>query len=739
MSDTPVAGTTGVPHGALDELCEEVGVMPRYTADGKLHEAPVESVVHALRALDAPVHSADDAPAALRALRVQKWQRVVEPVSVSWVGGQAGVPIRVMGVEVGDRIHVELVREDGTEHESTVPAEDVAWESEVELNGRPFRLGRLPLPVDLPTGHHDLTVGVGSRKDRTRLIRAPLRAWEPGVEGMGAGASGGDLPREWGTFLPLYALRTGTSRGIADLGDLRRLAEWTAERGGRVVGTLPLYAQFLEKGRMEPSPYAPVSRLFWNELYLDAERAPGLGDAPEARRLLEESRRKAAELRDDRRLDYEAVVALRRPVVEALAEAVGAPERYVAERPEALFYARFRAFGEARGRSWRDWPAGQRAGDIDAGHVDDALVRYHLYAQWAMDRQMEALRKESPSDLYLDLPLGAHPDGYDVWRERDVFAQGASGGAPPDMFFRGGQDWGFPPIHPTRSREEGHAYLRLCLKRIMEVSGLVRLDHVMGLHRLFWVPSGGSAADGVYVRYPAEELYALLCLESHRHRCEVVGEDLGTVPPEVGTAMERHRLRRMWVLPFEIRPGEEPDEDAVQPTPRVHEPPPRSVASLGTHDLHPFAGYWRARDVESRAERGQLDEDAVPAELEGRARWRRAFRRVLEERGLLSEEDTASSSADDVLIPALRLLGRTPARLVLVNLEDLWLEEEPQNEPGTSGSANWSRRARLTLEEMDEDPRVREALEALDHARRKGAELEQEHETDESSSSATED
>ncbi|HZD06575.1 MAG TPA: 4-alpha-glucanotransferase, partial [Longimicrobiales bacterium] len=400
--------------------------------------------------------------------------------------------------------------------------------------------------------------------------------------------------RRWGTFLPLHALRSARSRGAGDLADLRALAGWTGQRGGSLVGTLPLYDTFLgERGPFDPSPYAPVSRLFWNPFWIALEEAPGLEAAPEARALLEDGEVREASrlLREADRVDYRRVMALKRRVLEALARAHqgGGPHglgteltRWVADDPEALAYARFRAAVEATGRPWAEWEGRARAGDATALQPPDDGVRYHVYAQWAVERQLEELAGATSTGLYLDLPLGAHPHGFDHWRHRSLFAEGFTVGAPPDAFFEGGQDWGFPPMHPHRSGEDGHGYFAACLRRAMEVSGALRLDHVMALHRLFWVPEGEGAARGVYVRYPSDELWAVLCLESHRSRTEVVGEDLGTVPPDVPRVMERHEVRRMWVLPFEVAAGEE-----GKPY-RVGLPSADSVACLDTHDLPPF-------------------------------------------------------------------------------------------------------------------------------------------------------
>ena len=699
--------------GALERAASAWGVQLGYeTHDQARARPPDEAVLAVLHELGAPVAAPPDLPDAVRARQAERWALPVEPVVVSWADpgegrlrarrGGSAVTIRLPATEADGELVCELTREDGSTSAWSLPARELEGRRGVEVGGRAQLAGRLPLPTDLSPGYHDLTVRTSSRQGRARVIRAPRRAWTP------SRAQGGE-PRDWGLFVPTYALWTGRSHGVADLTDLERLQRWTAARGGGVVATLPLLAAFLDRP-FDPSPYAPVSRLFWNELYLDPERAPGLDRSPAAQRLLgsDEYRRESARLRNQPEVDYRATMAHRRLVLEKLAAAVapaGAPlpdalAAFAAAHPEAEPYARFRALVERHGRPWREWPAEASL----PGNTDQDAVRYHLYAQWAMDLQLASQSRGAEPEgnprapLYMDLPVGSHAAGFDVWRWRALFADAAAG-APPDFFFAAGQNWGFPPLHPRRSREEGHAYWIASLRHVMRVSGMLRLDHVMGLHRLYWIPRGFGADEGVYVRYPARELYATLCLESHRHRTELVGEDLGTVPREVRAAMERHRLKRMHVVPFEL------DLDRAA----LAQAPADSVACLETHDMPPFRAFLEGRDVAERVAQGQLPEERAAKELERRRRWREALARALDAR----VDDPAG-----LLRATLSRLAEGPARLVLVALEDLWLETEPQNRPGLPGSENWRRRIRHSLEELDQLEEVVSVLSAVDRARR---------------------
>jgi 4-alpha-glucanotransferase len=301
-----------------------------------------------------------------------------------------------------------------------------------------------------------------------------------------------------------------------------------------------------------------------------------------------------------------------------------------------------------------------------------------------MERQLAAL--SAAHGLLLDLPLGVHPEGFDARRWPGVLVSGASTGAPPDSFFTGGQDWCSPPLHPEADRTAGYAYFRACLANLMRPASVLRIDHVMSLHRLFWIPEGAHPRDGVYVTYPAEEMYALLSCESHRHHTEIVGEDLGTVPPGVRTRMRSHALARTWIYVWSLRPR------AALMTAAV---PPDSLATLGTHDMVPLAGFLEGDDIQIRVETGQLAPEEAYRES---ARRSRLVDRL--SAGLRAPE-AGPGRAAAILAGALAYLGRSAARMVLVNLEDLLLERRPQNVPGTAlERPNWRCKIAVTIEQL---------------------------------------
>lgn len=670
---------------ALDRLARCYGVQPQYRdASGTVRHASPDGMLAVLRALGAPVEGPGSVQAALRHRSAELEARPVAPVLVAWEGRPLRVRVRGEGLTQGARVVARLHPERGEER---------------VLHGRVEALSdtraTVVFPDALPFGYHRLGLTVAGAWAEPLVISAPMRAWSaPGA------------PERWGAFLPLYALQTERSWGLGDFSDLGDLAEWVGGQGGSALGTLPLLATYLDEP-FEPSPYAPVTRLFWNEAFLEVLTAPGAAEAPGLHRLLQEPGFLEAlrELREAPLVDYRRVAAFKRRALEAVATGtLGAGERpaalrlFLEERPETLAYARFRAATERHG-GWRTWPRRLREGWLEDTDVDRRSMDYHLYVQWAAHEQLTrtaARASRAGSALYLDLPLGVHPDGFDLWRERGLFVDGASVGAPPDALFTGGQDWGFPPLHPARMREGGYRYLRACIANHMRYAGFLRLDHVMGLHRLYWVPPGCSARDGVYVRYPADELYALLSVESHRHHAELIGEDLGTVPPPVRHAMARHGVRRMYVVQYEA------SAEADRPLRPI---PEGSVASVNTHDMPTFAGFWRGRDIDERVEQGLLGEHEAARERDERQRLCDAVARHV-----------AGDGADEpgVLAGLLRRLAGSAAGLVLVSLEDLWLEPEPQNRPGTwRERPNWRRKAALSLERMRHAPAVQGAMEQM--------------------------
>jgi 4-alpha-glucanotransferase len=373
------------------------------------------------------------------------------------------------------------------------------------------------------------------------------------------------------------------------------------------------------------------------------------------------------------------------------------------DRPELGRYARFRAMVEQHGTGGMT-----PADEPPPRDLDPAVVARHRYAQFSAEAQFAGLASSFGArgqSLALDLPLGANPAGFDVWADPAAYA-GAATGAPPDALFSGGQNWGFPPPHPIESRARGHHDLLAALRHHLRHTGLLRIDHLMSLERLWWIPDGFSATQGVYVRYPTDELMAIVAIEAQRADAVVVGENLGTVTDDINGAMARNGMLGMYELQFE--PG------VARRTGHLRRPERNTVASLHTHDMPMFAGWWEGSDIEVMAELGLHDADDVPVVRSERVADREAL-------GVEVGHDLGIElpiEVGPVAGASLEWLGRTDAAVVLADIEDLWLEPEPQNVPGTSTERpNWTRRFDRTLGDAFVAP-FTDVLDRLDLARR---------------------
>jgi len=658
----------------LGRAARHHGVAIRYTdAWGNKRVVPDETLA---AIVDALTRDRDDAPA--------------PPVLVCWDGAPPG-PEELASAGLDDTVvgRATLVGEDGEELgrlQAPTPRRD---------GGAPTRL---------PYGIHDLIV---NGHTAARLVSAPARAdlgWPDRRE------------RAWGLVAPLYAIRDRRALPAGDLTSLEELGQLVAELGGDAVATLPLLAELATADGAAPGqhPYAPLSRMFWNEAYLDLERLPELAPG-RARREQDAQRGAPADL-----ADLAGRASAMRPLLDEAVSALDADadgrlaafRQYCARRPDLEHYARFRAAIELAGPDPRRWPASWRDGTIPDGAVSEHVVRRHQYAQWATDEQLgrcaTSLRDRGVG-LVLDLPIGCAAQGYDPWAHQRCYVREMSIGAPPDAFFVSGQCWGFPPPHPAAERSTGYRATRACLAHGLRHAAALRVDHVLGWSRLWWVPEGAPADQGAYVRYPVEEILAVACLEAWRADASLVGEDLGTVERSLRSTLARHGIAGMDVAVFDLahRPG------------RRLRPRRGGVALLDTHDTATFVGWLTGADIAARERLGLLSPDAAAAETAARDETRDVLVTRLVRAGAVDDTERDDSLA--VLEAVLEELGRSEAGLVLVQVEDLWAELDPHNVPGTTTEhANFCRAFPLDLEEITTATRAREILARLGAARRDG-------------------
>jgi 4-alpha-glucanotransferase len=500
------------------------------------------------------------------------------------------------------------------------------------------------LPPDLPIGCHRLEVSANGREEVTTVVvPPPTMPRDPTL----AGGSG--------LFVPTYALWEHAAP-LPSFADLAALAGCAPRLGVDVISTLPLYAAFLDEP-FDPSPYSPMSRLHWNEVYIDDAALPAAPDAG------------MTEL-----IDWQALARRRR--LQLLDHAgnldpslLAAVMRFVASRPDVADFARYRA---------------ARPEPVDAGRPAALVRRSHELAQHLADCQLASVEGAGRAALALDLPIGSHPDGYETWACGALFAPAIAVGAPPDEFFADGQNWGFPPQLPAAGRRSGHELWQRLVARAGEHASMLRIDHVMGVQRLWWIPEGASATDGVYVRYPRDELLAVIAAQAAVTATTIVGEDLGTVPQEVTDAMDRWDMLGMYEEQFLLYRD---DEHLVDLDPI----PARSVAGLRTHDMPAFNA----------------------AVVDDAARGVDSYRRLL----AAALRRPVGTSAADLLDAALERLAASDAYLVLVDLDDLVGETEPHNVPGQVLPTTWRRRLRAPTSEVLATAEVRRRLELLTSCR----------------------
>lgn len=584
----------------------------------------------------------------------------------------------------------------------------------------------LTLPERLETGYHDIELRITAVGGE--YVTRQRRVVHPGYCKDVSAALGGE--RAFGIWTNLYSVRSERNLGVGDLTDLTRLVDWAKESGGAFVGVNPLHS--LENRGGAISPYRPTSRLYGNEIYLDVTAVPEFQGCQEAREMLAsaEGGGELDALRAANHVDYERVASLKHSVLRKLYDTLrnsrdswgASRKRQFAEykRREGkslVAYATFKALEghfleQGRPAEWRQWPGEFQRPDApgvaEFRWANEREIDFHCFVQFELGRQLGAVASRAISELavgiYGDLALGSDPDGADAWAWQDVLVPGVSVGAPPDDFATEGQDWGLPPLAPEALRDSGYEYWTALLRANLRHAGALRLDHVMGLFRQFWIPASRPASTGTYIKFPANDLLGILALESARHDGLIVGEDLGTVPRGLPGIMARWGILSSGVLYFERN-----RRGTFRPS---HAYSKRALVTANTHDLVPIAGHGKGRDLELRYGAGEYREPGVyDRARQHREEEQAELRRRLKMDGLLSDDSEEEDSAA-LTKAAYIFLARTPAPLVGVSLDDLALEEEPVNLPGISSAEHpsWSRKMSKTITELQEDDQVAETL-----------------------------
>ncbi len=729
----------------LAELAALYGLEPQYyDIAGRLQvtEAPTQAAI--LTAMGCRCQTLEDLHQELERRRRGPWSELVEPVLAL---GQTQLPaawnlyLPLSGGELPPDLEItwELTHETGHCLHSEVGGPNLRLEETRSFGEAAYGRVILSLPPVLALGYYNLHVRVNSpgfqRQGRMLLIIAPDRVYVPDVL---------TKKRLWGINLPLYAMRSTHNWGIGDCGDLRRLLALGSRLNADIIGLNPLHHLGVHL-QDSISPYYPTSRCYPSPLYLDLDLVPEMSVCPEAQDYLArpEIQEKLALLRQNRQVNYLGVARLKFTVLAKLLDAFvknhGLPNSprtgrgrefaaFLEKQGEDLrHFATFLALSErwqAQGKAyltWQEWPAayhdptGPAVAAFAQSHERQLLC--HMYAQWLLagqllETQAEARDRNLSLGLYLDLAVGVNPGGFDTWANQDLYARSIDIGAPPDDFSPLGQNWGLAPLLPQQLRAQGYRYFIQMLRQNCPSGGALRIDHVMGLFRLYWIPKGASAAQGAYVRYPAEEMLKILALESVRQQTAVIGEDLGTVAPYIREQLSEYQVLSTRLFYFERQ------ENGV--CSQAAQYPDWAQASITTHDLPTLAGFWQGRDIQVRQQLNLFpDAQGVERSRDDRQRAKAAIIALLQDKGWFDPETAQALSAQAELPEQVKWgiithLAQTPCCLVLLSLEDIfgWLDQ--QNLPGTKDEyPNWRLKLPLLLEELSQAQELEQAAQIM--------------------------
>ncbi|MGH8606435.1 MAG: malto-oligosyltrehalose synthase [Gammaproteobacteria bacterium] len=665
--------------------------------------------------------------AALGEQESREWRRILAPVQVvPETALPAQVTLRLAATRAQEEFHWQLTEEGGAKHEGTLRPRDLPEMERQEISGEAFVAFALRIAIALAPGYHQLALRQGNQmRARMSLIVAPEYCYTPPALAEGQ--------RLFGPALQLYALRSQRNWGIGDFTDLKHMVEIWAAAGGDIIGCSPLNALF-PHNPLHKSPYSPSSRLYLNVWHLDVEAVPDFQECETARKQVRspEFQARLHALRTADSVDYAGAAAAKLTILERLyhhfrekhldkgTERAQAFHALQAKEGTPLYlHALFEALQERFHQQdksvwgWPAWPEVYRdpnSPEVQAfAEANRERVEFFQYLQWQADRQLGALARRCHelglgAGLYLDLPVSVDPAGAEAWANQSLYALAARVGAPPDEHNPNGQDWGLPPFDPRALRAAAYAPIVALFRHNMRHAAALRIDHVMGLMRLYWVHRDGGFSTGAYVYYPFEDLLGILALESQRNRCLIIGEDLGTVPEEVRTA-----LRRLGVLSYRLLYFEK-DEGGDLQAPQSF--PSQALVAVSTHDLPTLAGYWRGHDLSTRSELALFPSEAIGQQnVVSRAEERARLLVALERERLLPEGITVDPASCPAMTPELNrafhgYLARSPASVMVVQLEDILGQVEQVNIPGTSEQyPNWVKKLAIDLEHLATDPR----------------------------------
>ena len=705
-------GTMDFSCPGLRELAELVGVEWEYV-DGRehCHQATDDMLRMILSALGIDVQSEADIQREWERMQEERWTNLIEPVALHYPEARAPLCFPI-ALPLGDSsleavlLECRVKDEQGKIRSSTVKGDSCPPLEEAIIRGTRYVRIQVSLPDRLRLGYYKvmLTVKIGTRvlEAQSLVIAAPQRCYLPPSS-----------KRAWGLGVQLYGIRSRENWGIGDFRDLERIMKTAGKTwNASTIGLQPLHS--LTPGLH--SPYSPSSRLCWSPLYLNIEQVAEFRVSPKLQQRFRTKKFQSnlETLRSSQLVEYEAVHQLKMAVLEDLFRVFKRRHlqprtmrgraflRFVQQSPEFLTrFCTFKVLSEYfQSSEWRQWPSDFRDPTSPAVKLFQkehaARMHYFYYVQWLCELQLARLDQVAQKaslelGLYHDLPVGIHPDGADAWGYQDQLAKNVTSGAPPDTFNLSGQNWGLLAPNPRALRQHGYNFFRQTVCQNMKHGGVLRIDHALGLFRMFWVPFGHSGQDGLYVKTYVDEMLAVLALESVRNKVMIVGEDLGTVTPAIQRKLEDAGLLSYRLLFFERECG------GAFKFPQQF--PKQALVSATTHDLPTLKGYWAERDIEIKEHANLYPRHEDWArDKQARAEDRRQLWEALRRTGFALPESIPAMLSSEMMKMVYQYLARTPSRLLIVQLEDLLGELDTPNLPGATDSAYPSWRMRLSWE-----------------------------------------
>ncbi|WP_448212770.1 4-alpha-glucanotransferase [Colwellia sp. MEBiC06753] len=721
----------------IEQLADLVGFHQSYTdAFGNLVHANDDARRALLQAMG---YNTDDEQAlanSITSLREQSWRNMLPHVHIAKLEQPVHHIVISIKSDIADQFSWRITTEAG----EVITGEQVINQlshveyAKFEAPNGPEKIAQynkflFELP-DLDEGYHQLTINHGSIEDSCPLIYAPKTCYSPQEAAPF---------KLWGYAAQLYALTSEKNWGLGDFSDLAELVKTSAAQGASAIGLNPLHPLY-QNNPAHISPYSPTSRCFLNTMYIDVTAVDNFNGCKSAQAIVNSKDFQAtlAHAKQSQLIDYVAVAHLKYQVLEALyndfiKQGSTDFEQFKQSNGEALvrhttfeaLYEYFRA-KDSNCYGWSQWPEAYQSPDsaevkaFQQSHAE--RIDYFAYLQWLAHNQLTAAKQTAkqqgmPVGLYLDLAVGCDGSGIDVWSDQAVYVAGASVGAPPDLLNTLGQDWGLTPINPVALQEQGYQPLVQALRSNMQYAGALRIDHILGLMRQYWVAPGMKANQGMYITFPLDDILRIIALESRRAKCVVIGEDLGTVPAGFSETMQASGLLSYKVLYFETW------ESGLFMRPEMY--PELSMVTISTHDLPTLTGWWTGRDLEWRQQLNLYPNEAMGvADREGRINDRANLIAALNDMQVI-DMDNAPSQAPatmnrELTLAVQKFLALAPSRIQLIPMEDALEIQEQVNIPGTVDEhPNWRQKLPVTVDEFAQAEAVVQLAEAMRTARPK--------------------